>query len=335
MLKLSMKPTGWFQVGWSEEIRPGQAVPLRCFGKDLVAFRSEAGVLSVLDAHCRHLGAHLGHGGKVRKDCVVCPYHGWAWDGDGRNVDVPYQEAPTNAKLGKHHATEAYGIVYLWHDPAGGGPREDMALVDVFKDFGSVPGAQDDYYPCYPDAVVNKPDEPIHPQLIQENAADTMHFRYAHGAPEDPELLWCTTEGGRWSSAMGFKSPKTRKVALTLYTQNPSPGLSVAVFDGRAAHYRLVLSCTPIDDATSHLRVSYFLKRDPKSPDIMPKALKDFAAHTEELFEEDARIWRHQKFMQNPVYAGQDIKGYSLLRKWSERFYEAAEGPTPFAGIVE
>jgi 3-ketosteroid 9alpha-monooxygenase subunit A len=317
MLKLSMKPTGWFQIGWSAEILPGQAVPMRYFGKDLVAFRSESGILSVLDAHCRHLGAHLGHGGKVRKDCLVCPYHGWAWSADGHNVDVPYQDAPTKSKLGKYDIAEQYGLIYLWHDPTGGGTRDNMN------------------YPCYPDAVVTKPNEPIHPQLIQENAADSMHFRYTHGAPEDPELLWCTIDGGRWSSAMGFKSPKTKEVALTLFTQNPSPGLSFAVFDGKSAHYRLVLSCTPIDDATSDLRVSYFLKRDPASPDTMPQALRDFAAHTEELFEEDARIWRHQKFMQNPVYAKQDIKGYTLLRQWSERFYEAPTGTTPFAGIEE
>lgn len=335
MLNLSMKPTGWFQIAWSEEIRPGQAVPMRYFGKDLVAFRSDSGVLSVLDAHCKHLGAHLGHGGKVRKNCVICPYHGWAWDAEGRNADVPYQDAQTKAKLGKYTIAESYGLIYLWHDPAGGGPRDEMKLVDLFNDYEGVDGAVDDYYPSFPHAVVNKPGEPIHPQLIQENAADSMHFRYTHNAPEDPELLWCTVDGGRWSSAMGFKSPKTKEVALTLYTQNPSPGLSFAVFDGKAAHYRLVLSCTPIDDETSDLRVSYFLKRDPNSPDVMPKAIRDFAAHTEELFEEDARIWRHQKFMQNPVYAKQDIKGYTMLRKWSERFYEADAGPTPFAGIEE
>lgn len=335
MLKLSMKPTGWFQIGWSEEIRPGQAIPMKYFGKDLVAFRSESGSLSVLDAHCKHLGAHLGYGGKVRGDCVICPYHGWVWDSEGSNADVPYQDAPTKSKLGKYSITEQYGLIYLWHDPAGGLPRDDMTLVDVFNDFEHVEGAPGDYYPCYPDAVVNKPDEPIHPQLIQENAADSMHFRYAHGAPEDPELLWFTTENGRWSSGMGFKSPKTKEIALTLYTQNPSPGLSFAVFDGRRAHYRLVLSCTPIDDTKSHLRVSYFLKRDPHSPEVMPQAIRDFAVSTEELFEEDARMWRHQRFMQNPVYASQDIKGYTAQRKWSERFYEAEAGPTPFAGIEE
>jgi hypothetical protein len=33
----------------------------------------------VLSAHCRHLGAHIGHGGTVNGDRVVCPFHGWEW----------------------------------------------------------------------------------------------------------------------------------------------------------------------------------------------------------------------------------------------------------------
>src|SRR3546814_20378279 len=73
MLNLNMKPTGWFHIGWGAEIPPGGVKPPRYFGQGLVAFRSAGGVLSVLDAHCRHLGAHLGYGGTVGKECDFCP----------------------------------------------------------------------------------------------------------------------------------------------------------------------------------------------------------------------------------------------------------------------
>lgn len=335
MLKLTMKPTGWFHIGWSAEIAPGEAAPMQYFGQHLVAFRSENGKLTVMDAHCKHLGAHLGYGGKVRKDCVICPYHGWAWDEEGNNANVPYQEKPTGAKLRTWHVQEQYGIIYLWHDPAGGPPREGWEIVDLFKDFDGFDQKAEDYYPCYPGAVVNRPDEPVHPQLIQENAADSMHFRHTHGAPEDPELQWFDTSGQLWQSRMGFKSPKTKEVALYLHTKNPGVGLSFAVFDGNKQHYRLLLSATPIDDEKSHLRVSYFLPRDPKSPDIMPKSVSDFAKATEELYEEDARIWRHQVFINRPVYAKQDIAGYGGLRKWSQQFYESDDGVSPTRYVDE
>ena len=59
------KVTGWFMVGWSPEFPIGEVRPLRYFGEDLVAYRDERGELHVLEAHCKHLGAHIGHGGKV------------------------------------------------------------------------------------------------------------------------------------------------------------------------------------------------------------------------------------------------------------------------------
>ena len=43
-----------------------------------------------MDAYCPHLGAHLGHGGRVEGGAVRCPFHAWLWGGDGRCLEVPY-----------------------------------------------------------------------------------------------------------------------------------------------------------------------------------------------------------------------------------------------------
>lgn len=77
---LTLKITGWFQVGWSADIGTGDVVPMRYFGQDLVAYRGLDGVLRVHDAHCQHLGANLASGGCVVADGIQCPFHGWVWD---------------------------------------------------------------------------------------------------------------------------------------------------------------------------------------------------------------------------------------------------------------
>ena len=61
----SSNPIGWFAVAYSHDLPAGGVLPLAYFGTDLVAFRAEDGTAHVLDAHCPHLGAHLGHGGVV------------------------------------------------------------------------------------------------------------------------------------------------------------------------------------------------------------------------------------------------------------------------------
>mgnify|MGYP001819168585 CR=1 FL=1 len=81
------KPTGWYQIGWSSDYPAAEAVPLRYFGEDLVAYRGEDGSLHVLEGHCKHLGAHLGHGGKVVGDCIQCPFP----------VSYTHLTLPTNA----------------------------------------------------------------------------------------------------------------------------------------------------------------------------------------------------------------------------------------------
>jgi phenylpropionate dioxygenase-like ring-hydroxylating dioxygenase large terminal subunit len=308
---------------------------MRYFGHELVAFRTEAGDLAVLDAHCRHLGAHLGHDSRVVDGCVQCPYHGWLWDQDGTNAKIPYQDKPVRARLRKWDVIEQHGLVFLWHDPTGGPPRPGWQPPDVFTDFPGPAAAASDYHPCFPDAVVDKPNEPIHPQLIQENAPDSMHFRFTHSTPEDPEVLSFETEGPVWRSMMGFRSPKTKQFALHLHNLNVGVGLAYAFFDGAASHYRLILTATPVDDERSHLRVSYFLPREPDAPEVMTDAQRAFAHHTIELFEQDARIWRHQVFVQKPVFARQDVAAYNALRTWSEQFYEVPEGASPTPSVVE
>ena len=79
-----------FEVDFSEELEPGTARPARYFGKDLVIWRTSGGEPRVFDAFCPHLGAHLGHGGKVEGDSIRCPFHAWSFDGAGNCIDIPY-----------------------------------------------------------------------------------------------------------------------------------------------------------------------------------------------------------------------------------------------------
>jgi len=51
------------------------------------------------------------------------------------------------------------------------------------------------------------------------------------------------------------------------------------------------------------------------------------AKEAQVFYEQDARIWRHQKFVQRPLLARQDVAGYTALRRWSNHFCERAGAP--------
>ncbi len=90
-------PYGWFLVAQSGELPVGEVLPRYYFGRHLVLWRDEEGQAHLQDAYCPHLGAHLAYGGKVKACAIQCPFHGWLFDGEGRNTEIPYGNRP-NAK---------------------------------------------------------------------------------------------------------------------------------------------------------------------------------------------------------------------------------------------
>src|SRR5262245_46036181 len=67
-------PSSWYLVAWSDEVPAGELVRLRYLEREMVAFRGADGAVSVLDAYCPHLGAHLGVGGRVEGGTLRCPF---------------------------------------------------------------------------------------------------------------------------------------------------------------------------------------------------------------------------------------------------------------------
>src|SRR3546814_13964400 len=129
-----------------------------------------------------------------------------------------------------------------------------------------------------------------------------MHFRYTHGTPEDPRLLHFDTSRGRWEGEVGFTSPRTKEVALNVYSIAMSVGLTFTVFNGRKSQHRLILSATPVDEGGSDLRLSYFLQRDPNSPHVMPKWGHDLMKEADRMIGEDAQLGPDPHYLQRPVF---------------------------------
>ena len=106
----------------AHELVGGNVVAITALGREMVVFRGADGVAGVLHAFCPHLGTHLGHGGRVEGNTLVCPYHEWAFDARGKNLCIPYckRGGPTGMVGVKRVDTKAYevcevaGMVFFW-----------------------------------------------------------------------------------------------------------------------------------------------------------------------------------------------------------------------------
>tara|TARA_R110001599_G_scaffold28348_2_gene98056 strand:- start:659 stop:1744 length:1086 start_codon:yes stop_codon:yes gene_type:complete len=155
----------WHVVATSEEVVPGKLLPTMLFGRELVAWRDSAGQAYVWEDLCIHRGARLSKG-FIQSDRVVCPYHGWNYDGTAQCVLMPAapNEPPMKkAKAIPHHVKEAYGFIWA----CMGEPAHDIPAFPEWDD------------PSYK-KVVCGPYEFKSGYRAVENFIDPTHFPFVH-----------------------------------------------------------------------------------------------------------------------------------------------------------
>lgn len=323
-------PTGWYQIGYSEEFARGDVRPVRYFGEDLVLFRNDDGDVGLLDAYCAHLGAHLGHGGEVDGACLQCPWHGWQWNSDGTNHSIPYGDRETTkATVKPWEVREIDGIVLTWYDALGRPSFWEWPGLPELRDHGK-------FYPVYPHCTKRAGERAVKPQSPLENIPDYEHFQYVHGAGEAATPLTWEPDGHYLNASsemrfgVGFESTwLTPDGPITGHIESEAWGLGLGLArltlrEHVAAH---LICVTPIDDELSELYSTVATNREADDPGDEPTgfAAKLIDAQHKQI-ENDFHIWENQRFVQRPAFTGLEEVAYGKFRSWTEQFYPDVSG---------
>jgi 3-ketosteroid 9alpha-monooxygenase subunit A len=334
---LDLELTGWFQVAWSGDIEPEQVVPLRYFGRDLVAYRGKDGVVRVHDRHCRHLGASLAHGGCVVDDGIQCPFHGWVWAPDGHNASIPYQDRPNRARrLGTWPTVERNESVYVWFDHSGRAPLWEVP--DVLH--GAAHAAGREFHPAWPDGTQHYRDLRVHPQMVVENVVDPHHFRFVHHTEITPVVLQERVEGHEWWARVGFGRgwrdhardasgvvrADTRNTIEILWS---GMGVSANVEHMGEGVRVITINITPVEDGRTEIFATYWIDR--AEGDLDDGSYQRRLDEAKLALPDDIAIWNNQIFLDPPVLATEEGSGFRRIRRWARQFYpgdSAGNAPT-------
>jgi len=106
----------WYPVAYSTQVGTAPR-PARLFGDDFVVWRPQPdGAVHAAVDECPHRSARLTQGW-VEDGCLVCPYHGWRFDGSGACVAIPAQDTdlpiPPRAHMQSVLVEERYGLVWV------------------------------------------------------------------------------------------------------------------------------------------------------------------------------------------------------------------------------
>ena len=287
---------GWYPAMLSADLAAGEVKPLRYFSQDLVIWRGEDGEVRMLDAYCRHLGAHMGYGGRVEGNNLECPFHAWSYTGEGVVESIPYSKViPPQVKRPceiQWPTCEANRWIWFWYHPTGAAPEWEVEVVPETTD------------PDWTEYDIFEWNVYGSLQNMAENGVDAAHFKYIHGAASMPdyEFEW----GDHWRAAslkMKMGTPKG-EVDGGIAFKNIGPGQSWTRFTGISE--TLLISCiTPIEK--DHV-VSRFCFTQPKKQAEGPLAgvtkaiIKDICKQ----FDQDKVVWDRQKYLPDALVCAGD-----------------------------
>jgi 3-ketosteroid 9alpha-monooxygenase subunit A len=257
--------------------------PVDAGGRALMVVRTDGG-MQAYDARCPHRGAHLGYGGRVEGECMVCPFHGRRIHLGAGRVDHPFQ-------VQAHPTLEVGGAVFV---------RLDSGPDNGFTHFmGEV--ARTKYLVAGPVFTVA-----VAPEFVIENVFDAEHFQVVHALDRRPALSCRPGEHGELLVEGTFAMARPNK------WQEPAEGagggaeaqahflarvfspLVVATELGSTEEPNVVVTAaTPTAGGGCVVRVLVAMARTTDGKPTTVRAISSLMSGTVTAFEQDRVVWEH------------------------------------------
>jgi phenylpropionate dioxygenase-like ring-hydroxylating dioxygenase large terminal subunit len=262
-------------------------------GQDFVLFRDGDGAAHCLSNTCIHRGGSLG-GGKIKGDCVQCPYHGWEFDGAGicRRIPSlgPAAKIPGRARVDAYPVQERYGIVFAF---LGDLPEEQRPPIMEIPEYGQ-PGWR---------VTTQDRRARVDYQRQVENGLDPAHNEFVHpthgfsGGRDDYRVPELRIDEDEWSS--GFITEYFAPPLKDEQMKRASGRSENATIEAGTVHHGPSAICTKIRPTAE-----VFIHQHGFKVPVDEDATRTFLVQTRNFLlepEHDARFLER-----NDVVAGQD-----------------------------
>ncbi|MFT4613748.1 MAG: phenylpropionate dioxygenase-like ring-hydroxylating dioxygenase large terminal subunit [Bacteroidia bacterium] len=296
-------PMGWYSVERSHLLAIGEVKPVQAFDREMVLYRTRSGRPVLQDAFCPHLGAHLGHEGRVVGESIRCPFHGWQYGVDGQCEHIPYSdEIPERARIRTWHTEEKNGEIYIWFHPENTAPQ--WGLPDL-PELGDPNWTE----PRYTEHLV-----PAHVQDICENSCDPVHFQFVHGQTSVPPSEVTVDADGRTMHLHSDMSKADYPGHLHATTYSPGFAMVRNTY-GPGAEMIMYNSAQPISPNETYMRWTLIVRKeieDAVGDDVMKGIVSGL--------DDDFPIWANKVHRHRPVFCNADTT-LVTFRKWVRQFY--------------
>ncbi|MDX1977807.1 MAG: Rieske 2Fe-2S domain-containing protein [Pseudanabaenaceae cyanobacterium bins.68] len=203
----------WYPVFYLADLDPKQPHPFTLLGADLVIWWDQAAQQwRAFADQCPHRLARLSEGRIAEDGLIECPYHGWAFQGDGRCDRIPQQPEQGKGHLSARACVRSYptfasqGLLFIYAGEAENAAQVKVPTIPVLE-------AQDSDWVCFGTFR----DLPYDATTLLENVLDASHLPFTHhrsvgnranAAPMELEIIESSKQGFRGTWAEGPRRGK-------------------------------------------------------------------------------------------------------------------------------
>jgi len=184
-----LHPNYWYAVEYDKAVKRSGVTEVKFWGRSMALFRGEDNRLHAIENRCAHRQVRLSLG-EVEGCNLVCAYHGWTYDGQGRVVHIPHElfgRSMPSFRIPSFPVKVRYGLIWLF--PGEAALAEQVNIPEIPELEGEKRWA------CVPIDFTWR----AHHSMIIDNVSDFTHA-YLHRKYKpfvDAKLTRCEALGDR------------------------------------------------------------------------------------------------------------------------------------------
>ena len=256
----------WYAILPSNQVKTGQILAVKRLKLELALFRTSSGKLGCVVDQCSHRGAALSLG-KIKDDCVQCPFHGLRFDSKGHCKLIPANGRASTEDLNRYNVKhypvqEDHGIIYLWYGEEDKITSQLPFFSQEIDDSYSYSEIEDHWNAHYSRCIENQLDV-VHLPFVHYNTIGRGNKTLVHGR----KVLWqngilTTSANNEVDRGQGPKSPKESIIKAT-YISFSFPNIWLNHISEKV---KIFIYFAPVDDENTILFLRFYTKPTPIKP---------------------------------------------------------------------
>lgn len=296
----------WYAILPSKAVKRNKILGVKRLNLELALFRNRTGELGCVVDQCSHRGAAVSKG-KIKGDCIRCPFHGLEFDKNGKCMFIPANGKASTADISRFNVKqylvkEANSIIYLWY---GDDEKvtDELPFFDDDVDNTYVYSEIEDHWNSHYSRSIENQLDVVHVPIVHYNTIGRGNKTLINGPKIEFENNVLITSANNEVDIGQTPKPAAECVIKDTYLSFKFPNIWMNHISAKA---KIIIYFAPVDNENTILYIRFYSKMT--NSRIINRIIAFFGRFANRLIErQDKRVVITQKPKASALKSGEKL----------------------------